>query len=602
MRTYHYLWRLIRYSARYFITDTVTASILTLGGVVLGLILRAFFDYLTTDGASGLGLGPVVGLQIAYAVVASLCVVAALLANNVMRQRSITLMIRNMLSRILEMPGARPLPAGESGRLRPMTPGEVVSTFRDDTNQIVDTMTLVEDASSATVTAVIALAIMLSINPLVTLGTFLPLALIILVAFRLAPTVERNRKASREATSQVTGLIADMFNGIQALKVGNAEDRVVAHFRALGERRRRTMVRDRVLTQAVNALSWGSSGIGMGLILLLMARSLYGGAMTIGDFALFAAYLQPMSDWMHRAGELITLYKQSGVSLARMERMMQGAPAGGPVASHPIYVTGPLPEAPQPVKGVEHRLDRLTVRGLTYRHPSAGADVRGIDDVSFELPRGSFTVITGRIGSGKTTLLRALLGMLPAQAGQIMWNGEPVEDPGGFLAPPRCAYTGQAPRLFSDTLRDNILLGLREERVDLPGAVRAAALEKDVAGMEAGLDTLVGPRGIRLSGGQVQRTAAARMFVRQPELLVVDDLSSALDVETERQLWEGLSVGQKAAGAALTCLVASHRRSVLSRADRIIVLKDGQIEDQGRLDELLARSKELQRLWRGEDD
>ena len=413
-----------------------------------------------------------------------------------------------------------------------------------------------------------------------------------MIVANLARTkVQQYREANRTSTGNVTGFIGEMFKGIQAVQVAAAQESMLTHFEELNENRRKNALRDRIFNQVLGSTFHNVVNIGMGLILLLAGSALREGSFTIGDFSLFAYYLSFITDMIATIGMFFARWKQAGVSIERMDRLLQGGPPSALVRKTPIYLSGafPSPHDASPVQ--TEPLKTLSTTGLTYCFPGSE---KGIVDVDLRLERGSFTVVTGRIGAGKSTLLRVLLGLLPAESGDIHWNGRPVHEPASFFVPPVSAYISQTPSLFSESLRENILLGLDADDVALAQAVRAAALESDLVQLENGLETVVGPRGVKLSGGQRQRAAAARMFLRQAELLVCDDLSSALDVETEQLLWQRLFARRDA-----TYLVVSHRRPLLRRADQILVLKSGRVEDVGRLEPLLQRCPEMRSLWEG---
>jgi ATP-binding cassette subfamily B protein len=384
-----------------------------------------------------------------------------------------------------------------------------------------------------------------------------------------------------------------VFGAVQAVQAAGAEAAVVTRFRSLSRGRQGAALTEVLFAQALAAIQGNTVVLATGALLLLAGRAIRAGSFTVGDLALFVAYLDWLAEFARTMGNYLRQYRQRAVSVQRLTDLLQDAAPDALVRHAPVHLLGPPPRVvtARPVAG--ERLVALEVWGLTRRYVDSG----GVDGVRIAAPGGALTVVTGRVGAGKSTLLRALLGLEPAAAGEIRWNGRVVADPASFLVPPRCAYVPQAPHLYSDTLRQNVLLGLPEAGADLGGALRLAQLQRDLASLPAGLDTQVGPRGVRLSGGQVQRTAAARAFVREPALLILDDLTSALDVETERALWDALRA--RIAATGLTVLAVSHRRAALERADHVVVLREGAVAGAGTLSALLRDCEEMRLLWWG---
>lgn len=578
------IWAMLRFRPWLWFIDLLCVALIRFcWQVAPALIIKAFFDMLTGAAQLTFGIWAIVAFAVSTWVGRVIASYGFYYADVPIFADIPTLLRKNLLRHILRRPGASALPD---------SPGEAISRFKTDVQEIPLFVILINDIAVGLIIIVVAIVLMARVSLWVTVMSLVPVLVVGIVANMATKRIEHYRRASRSAAGDVSGFIGEFFGAVQAVKVATAEKNVISHFHELNEERRKLTVREKLFDAVLQSIYRNTSTLGTGVILILVGQSMRAGSFTLGDFSLFVYLLQSMGDLTTFAGMLAARYKQLDVSVQRMYRLMENAPLDALAQHSHVDLDGPLPEVIYPPKRASDRLNELSAVNLTFHYPNS---TNGIEGVNLTLRRGKLIVVTGRIGSGKTTLLRALLGLLPVEAGEIRWNGEVIPSPGDFLVPPRCSYTAQVPRLFSNTLRNNILLGLDRSDDDIYRSTRLAVMDRDLEELDDDLETMVGARGVKLSGGQMQRAAAARMFIREPELLVFDDLSSALDVETERQLWERIFARED-----MTCLVVSHRRPLLRRADHIIVLKDGKVEAEGKLESLLEKSDEMKELWKQE--
>ncbi len=557
--------------------------------LITGLLIQDFFNHLQADTLSHQTHFDLATWSILILYMLAFLLGCAFLYGTYMTSRktffTITSLIQyNLFEHILRQSEASAVP--ESA-------GAAISTFRDDPPLVLSLLPLIATVVFQAIYGIVAAIILVRVNAVITLLVCLPLASCILFVQTLRQHLTKFRQASRHATSDLTGAIGEIFGAVQAIQVAGAESHVVAHIEALNEKRRLAMVKDTLLTDLLNTGMYGLTGVATGLILMGAALQVHSSPLHAGDLALFITYLGLITSSITVLGLFRAASTQTRVSLERLTTLMHNAPVGELLAQKQLYLRGEEPPLPVPArKSPEHRLECLEVNNLTYHYPQTQ---RGIEGIHLRLSQGTVTVITGRVGSGKSTCLQVLQGLLPYERGEIYWNGQCVDNPATFFVPPRSAYTPQTPHLFSETLKENVLLGLVENEMDLERAIYLAALDRDVMTLAQGLETVIGTHGTKLSGGQIQRAAAARMLVRDSELLIFDDLSSALDVETEQRLWNRFFSQEKRP----TCLVVSHRRQVLQMADQIVVLKHGKIDAIGNAESLLATNKEFQSLWYG---
>ncbi|WP_285105244.1 ABC transporter ATP-binding protein [Promicromonospora sp. MEB111] len=450
-------------------------------------------------------------------------------------------------------------------------PGEIAARAQEDYR-----LTGHSQAWRELLTAPITLALLVVLSDSLLAGAIgLAMAAVMFAAQVLGSrSVAVAARRAGDAAAELGRLLGSALDSVRTVKLASATGGVLAQVARVDGRR----VHASLVEERTNFLVGLAPSV-LSRVATVLAWTLHlAGTWSLGTTLLVSTSIGTFSWIGYSLGALVT----SAASARRWVEVTSRYAGTERLADVPddvdLFAGTAIPAGPGPL-AAPSRLRELRLDGVTATHDDGTVGVSGVD---LTVRRGDLVLVVGRVGSGKSSLLGALSGLVDV-GGRLSWNGAAVTDPQTFLRPPRVAHVAQVPHVVSGTVADNVRLD-HERPVD--GPVRSAGLDRDVA-EAGGTGTIVGHRGLRLSGGQVQRLGLARALATGSDLLLVDDVSSALDAVTEAEVWTGL----RAAGT--TVLGTTSRAATLAVADRVVVLDGGRMAAVGRWRDLAPRWSHL---------
>lgn len=509
---------------------------------------------------------------------------------------------RNILSRLFKF---------KSHKLD-MSMGEAINSMREDPNMILSTTNNLMDTVSNLLLAIWVIGSFALIDVTLTLTVLVPFIIIVYLAYLLRNKLSKVRKDSREKSGDISAFIGDIFSNIQTIKVNMGNKAIMDKFSLISEERRKFMIKDTLTLVLLQKINRNVSQIGTVIALLVVADKLKSGAMSQGDFILVISLLPYLTNFFVTFGFLLNNFVTSTVSFDRMYKLT-GYENPEELMEQKFYFLDNNEKrnkylTDNELKYVNHlkykdnncentsentsentrensfstKDEILKVKNLSL----AFQDKKVLKDISFSIKKGEFFVVTGRTGSGKTVLIDSIIGNNETYEGDVYYNGERVS----LLTYPKVSVTYQEPAIFSESIGTNIALNeINEDK--LIEAIKNADLEMDIKEFNEGYNTLTGTKGVKISGGQRQRIGIARMIYNSSPLYILDNVSSALDVDTELKIWNNLKNLKE------TVLAVSTKKPAFHSADKILVLKEGKIDSFGTLDEVLKTSNEFRSIY-----
>ena len=417
---------------------------------------------------------------------------------------------------------------------------------------------------------IIIIMMMVVVDVKLTLASILPLPILAYLSIWIGDRILVRWSKVQRAFDKLNSNVLEDIEGIRIIRVFNLQGIRQRKFEESGknllERNMDVVKYQALLTPVQRIIPAFTFIIGIGYGSILISR----GQISIGQLISFTYYLNMLVWPMHAFGNFINLKQQANASMERVQEVLD-------YKEDIVEKEGAIHMSTKPnIEFVNH----------SFKYPSSKENI--LKDINLRLENGKSLGILGKTGSGKSTLIKQLLNLYPMETTSIKINGEDFDNYKISSLRERIAYVPQKHMIFSKTIRDNIKLSkpdASEEQV--MEAIRLADFEKDLNTFPKGLDTLSGERGISLSGGQKQRIGIARGFLKDPDILILDDAMSALDGRTEKNIINNINNNRQ----GKTMIISSHRISQIKDLDEIIVLDKGSIVERGNHESLIKEGK-----------
>ncbi|HOT76761.1 MAG TPA: ABC transporter ATP-binding protein [Candidatus Wallbacteria bacterium] len=448
--------------------------------------------------------------------------------------------------------------------------GDIISRGTNDLNAVrdlvgpgalifIDTITLIS----------ISLSLMVYINWKLTLYCLLPMPLLTIVIYFVGDLIERTYERMQQKLAELTTRVQENITGIRTIQAFRQEENEIRRFSKMAK----DYVKYNVLMAKVNGIEepiiFFISGTSMNVLLYFGGMGVINKTNSLGELVALSGYLMLLAWPLFGLGWLVNIYKRGIASMGRISEILEAVPEISDGKETDASIAG--------LRG------DVEFKNVSFTFP--GKKVPALKNVSFKVPAGRILAITGPLGSGKSTICNLIPRFLDAAEGEVLIDSVNVKKIPVSLLRRSIGYIRQEPFLFSDTIAENLKFGdpaAGEERIREFCSI--SRIEEDIEDFSEKYETLLGERGITVSGGQKQRLAISRALLKNPNILIFDDTLSAVDNRTEEAIIEGLEKFMKDS----TAIIVSHRISSIMNADEIIVVDNGEIVERGTHQSLIA--------------